>query len=70
MKNSQTNSSLPKLTYNRIEAGEILGLSPSTIDRITKDGLLKPNRATRRPLYSLGELQRFAEAPSAKVGRS
>ena len=49
----------PRLAYTREEAASLLGISPATIDRLTKRGLLRPSRATRRPLYSSGELQRF-----------
>jgi hypothetical protein len=49
----------PKLALNRIEAAEALGLSPATIDRLTLRGLLRPSRATRRPLYPVKELERF-----------
>lgn len=48
-----------KLALGRSEAAEALGVSPITIDRLTKRGLLKPSRATRRPLYSIPELERF-----------
>lgn len=51
--------SLPKLAYNRLETAEILGVSPVTVDRLTKRGLLVPSRATRRPLYTVEELERF-----------
>ncbi|MEA3189106.1 MAG: hypothetical protein QOD99_2936 [Chthoniobacter sp.] len=37
----------------------MLGISPATIDRLTKRNLLRPSRATRWPLYSSQELQRF-----------
>jgi DNA-binding transcriptional MerR regulator len=37
----------------------MLGLSPATVDRLTKRGLLRPSRAIRRPLYSEEEIQRF-----------
>lgn len=53
------NSTTPKLALNRNEAAEALGLSPATIDRLTQRGLLRPSRATRRPMYSVAELQRF-----------
>ena len=53
------NQQTPKLALNRIEAAEALGLSPATIDRLTLRGLLRPSRATRRPLYSVKELERF-----------
>jgi hypothetical protein len=56
------NQQTPKLALNRIEAGQALGLSPATIDRLTLRGLLHPSRATRRPLYSVKELERFLKA--------
>ena len=57
--NTQTIESVPKLALNRIEAAQALGLSPATIDRLTVRGLLRPSRATRRPMYSVKELERF-----------
>jgi hypothetical protein len=53
---------VPKLALNRIEAAEAIGQSPATIDRLTKRGLLRPSRATRRPIYSVKELERFLKA--------
>lgn len=49
----------PKLAYTRDEAAAQLGVHPITISRLTEDGKLRPNRSTRRPLYSHDELQRF-----------
>jgi DNA-binding transcriptional MerR regulator len=48
-----------QLSLNRVEAAKALGVSPATIDRLTARGLLRPSRATRRPLYSVKELERF-----------
>jgi hypothetical protein len=50
---------LPKLAFNRRDAAAMLSMSEPTLDRLTERGLLRPSRATRRPLYSLAELQRF-----------
>ncbi|HZM05765.1 MAG TPA: MerR family transcriptional regulator [Candidatus Saccharimonadales bacterium] len=50
---------VPKLALNRIETAQAIGQSPATIDRLTKRGLLRPSRATRRPLYSVKEIERF-----------
>lgn len=58
---------LPKLAYGRLEVAEILGVSPVTVDRLTKRGLLVPNRATRRPLYTIEELERFLRETTANV---
>lgn len=48
-----------KLALSRIEAAEALGISAVTVDRLTARGLLRPSRATRRPLYPVWELERF-----------
>jgi len=50
---------VPKLALNRVEAADALGLSPATLDRLTARGLLHPCRVTRRPIYWVGELERF-----------
>jgi len=49
----------PKLGLNRIEAAKALGVSPATLDRLTARGLLRPCRVTYRPIYWVGELERF-----------
>jgi len=49
----------PRLGYTREETAEAIGQSPSTVDRLTKRGLLKPSRATRRPIYPYWEIERF-----------
>lgn len=48
-----------RLAFTRVEAAGFLGLSPATIDRLAKCGKLRPSRATRRPLYTRFELERF-----------
>ena len=47
------------MAYTRDEAAAQLGLHPITISRLTEKGLLRPSRATRRPIYSHTELERF-----------
>lgn len=54
-----TKQHAPKLALTREEAGEALGISAVTVDRLAKRGLLRPSRATRRPLYSVVEVERF-----------
>lgn len=54
----------PRLAYGRAEAAEILGVKPITVDRLAKRGLLRPSRATRRPLYPHWELERFLRETS------
>jgi len=49
----------PKLGLNRIEAAAAIGVSPATLDRLTARGLLRPCRVTYRPIYWVGELERF-----------
>ena len=56
-----------RLSFSRTETAQILGVSPITIDRLTKRGLLNPSRATRRPLYPIWELERFLNETSERV---
>jgi excisionase family DNA binding protein len=64
-KNSAENPPLTKLAYTRDEAAQVLGVHPITISRLTEKGALRPNRSTRRPLYSLEELQRFLRSETS-----
>ena len=57
----------PKLALSRIEAAEVLGVSAVSIDRLVKRGLLRPSRATRRPLFPIWELERFLRETSLEV---
>jgi hypothetical protein len=59
-----TTSQPPKLGLNRIEAAKALGVSPATLDRLTARGLLRPCRVTYRPIYWVGELERFLKENS------
>ena len=49
----------PKLALTRVEAADALDVSPATLDRLVKRGLLRPSRAVRRPLFSIAEIERF-----------
>lgn len=60
-------SQLPKLAYGREEAADALAVSPATIDRLVKRGLLHPCRATRRVLFSRAELERFLAETSEVI---
>ena len=51
----------PGIALNRERAAEFISVSPPTLDRLTKRGLLNPNRATRRPLYLVDDLKSFLE---------
>ena len=63
----ETKPQLPKLALTRNEAGEALGISAITVDRLAKRGLLRPSRATRRPLYAVSEIERFLRDTTAEV---
>lgn len=64
----ETSRNLPgKLALTRVEAAEALGVSAITIDRLTSRGLLRPSRATRRPLYPLWEIERFLRETSERI---
>ncbi len=59
-----TESQPPKLGLNRLEAAKAISVSPATLDRLTARGLLRPCRATYRPIYWVGELERFLKENS------
>jgi hypothetical protein len=59
-----SSGAVPKLALNRVEAAEAIGVSPATLDRLTARGLLRPCRATRRPIYWVCELERFLKENS------
>jgi len=56
-----------KLAYSRLESAELLGVSPRTVDRWVKDGLLHPSRASYRVLFSKSELERFLRETAEQV---
>ena len=56
-----------RLAYSRQETAQLLGVSPVTIDRLAKRGLLRPSRATRRPLYSKREIERFLNDTTGRI---
>ena len=58
---------VPKLALTRAETAEALGITPVTVDRLAKRGLLRPSRATRRPLYSIEEVERFLRETSEGI---
>ena len=55
------------LAYSRVEAAKVLGCAPATIDRLAKRGLLRPSRATRKPLYPHWDLERFLRETSQPI---
>ena len=57
----------PKLALTRDEAAQAIGQSTVTIDRLTKRGLLRPSRATRRPIYPVWEIERFLRETSEVI---
>lgn len=67
MKTIDQNQISPKLALSRVEAAQALGVSPITVDRLAHRGLLRPSRATRRPLYALDELRRFLAETTGQV---
>lgn len=68
MKTPEDQSSLqPKMGLTREEAATAIGQSAVTVDRLAKRGLLRPSRATRRPIYPVWEIERFLRETSATV---
>jgi len=53
-----------RLGLNRIEAAKAIGVSPATLDRLAQRGLIRPCRATYRPIYWVKELERFLKENS------
>ena len=67
MKKKQTKQiNVPKLALTREETAQAIGCHAITISRLTERGLLRPSRATRRPLYSIEEIQRFLRDTASK----
>ena len=67
MKNEQINqNTVPKLALTREETAQAISVHPITISRLTEKGILRPSRATRRPLYSIEEIQRFLRDTASK----
>jgi transcriptional regulator with XRE-family HTH domain len=48
-----------RMALTREETAKALGVTVSTIDKLAARKLLRPSRATRRPLYSVEEITRF-----------
>jgi hypothetical protein len=55
------------LAYTRREAAHALSTSPATLDRLVQRGLLRPSRATRRPIFARSELERFLRETAAAI---
>jgi ribosomal protein S20 len=66
-KQLQRSLSVSRLQVNRVEAARLLGCNPMTVDRLAARGLLHPNRATRRPMYAIKELERFVRDCSQTI---
>ena len=60
--NTEVHATVPKLALTRLEAATAIGVSPATLDRLTQRGLIRPSRATRRPIYAVKELERYLKA--------
>jgi len=67
MRNERIFFEAPKLALTRVEAADALDVSPATLDRLVKRGLLQPCRALRRPLFSIAEIERFLRETSTPV---
>jgi len=56
-----------RLSLTRVEAAQAIGVTACTIDRLAERGLLRPSRATRRPLYPIWELERFLRETTSSL---
>ena len=66
---TETKPFVEKKGFKRAEAATYLGVTPVTIDRLTKRGLLHPSRALRHPIYSRDDLDRFLRETSEPFGQ-
>jgi hypothetical protein len=64
-KTPATRERILRLALTTEETAAALGLRPTTIWRLTQRGLLSPNRATRRPLYLVSDIERFLQEGKA-----
>ena len=55
---------------SREEAAHAIGVSARTVDRLTKRGLLRPSRATRRPVYPVWEIERCLRDTCLSLGKN
>jgi hypothetical protein len=62
--NPEIHAPIQKLALNRIEAAKAISVSPATLDRLAQRGLIRPCRATYRPIYWVKELERFLKENS------
>lgn len=58
---------LQKLAFTRREAAHLISQSPATLDRLVARGLLHPSRATRRPIFTREELERFLRDTTGSI---
>ena len=58
-KSQAPGQSIKRLALTTRETAAALGIDEVTIWRLCKRGLLNPNRATRRPLFPVSEIERF-----------
>ena len=60
-------TNIEKLAFNRKETAQMLSMSPLTLDRLVARGLIRPSRATRRPLFARTEIERFLRDTSMAI---
>ena len=56
-----------RFALTREETAKGLGIGASTLDKLASRGLIRPSRATRRPLYSVREIERFLRDTTAQI---
>jgi hypothetical protein len=67
---SKPETQTEKMGFTKSEAVRALGYSRATVDRLVKRGVLKPSRATRRPIFSREELERFLRDTTGRRGEA
>ena len=56
------NTNLPKLCYTKIEAAEMLGLEPASIDWLIRKGTLPRRKIAGKIRFTLEDLQGLIDA--------
>jgi Helix-turn-helix domain len=54
-----------KIFVNQLEAAAMLGVSPSTVRNMVKDGRLKPRKIYKRALYESAAVRRLLQGDDA-----
>lgn len=61
---NQSGQSIPRLALSLKETAEAINISPISVRRLVRRGLLKPSRGLRSMRFSLDEIKRYLAVTS------